>query len=251
MSELLSLRNISYSESSIDYLKNISFSIERGENAVLFGPESSGLHLLCPLIIGFKKATSGEIFFNDEATGGFDYVESVNFKKQLGYLHSSYGLISNMTAEENISLPLQYHSQMSAAEIKKYVASLIDSLSLESCKSFRPVDLTSSEMLRTAYARSTVLDPDLLLVEHAFEGQSPMNLISFIDVLTERSSRRDCSIIFITYEPRKFLSVADKFLMFYNGRIVFSGNPEEFRNSDNPYLIQYEQLSADGPMIIL
>jgi ABC-type transporter Mla maintaining outer membrane lipid asymmetry ATPase subunit MlaF len=88
-------------------------------------------------------------------------------------------------------------------------------------------------------------------VEHAFEGQSPMNMISFMDVIRNRVAHNEKSVLFVTYEPQNFIDMAHRFIMFFNGRIVFSGGLQEFLNSDNPYLLQYRKLSPDGPMVIL
>ena len=251
MSGFLVVENVSYEAGGIKYLQDISFSVERGENVVFFGPENSGLHLLCSLLMGFINATEGDIRYNGSSINKLDYIGRHNYKKEIGYLHQNYGLISNMTAEENISLPLQYHSQMSNDEIRNYVKRILYDLNLESCKSFRPVDLSNSEILRTAYARATVLDPGLLLIEHAFEGQSPMNLLSFMDVLKKRLEKNDKAVLFITYQPEYFLDVADRFFMLFNGRMVFSGAPDEYLNSDNPYLNQYKNLTSEGPMVFL
>jgi ABC-type transporter Mla maintaining outer membrane lipid asymmetry ATPase subunit MlaF len=94
-------------------------------------------------------------------------------------------------------------------------------------------------------------DPDLLIIEHAFMGQSPLNIRSFMDVLKKRVESPDKSVIFVTYEPQKFLDFADTFYMLYGGRIVFSGARREFLESDNPYLAQYRNISLAGPMDIL
>jgi ABC-type transporter Mla maintaining outer membrane lipid asymmetry ATPase subunit MlaF len=228
MDELLVLENVFYESAGMENLRDVSFSLNKGDNVVLFGPEGSGLPHLCSLIIGLADTTGGDIRFKGKSIRDFDYVGRFNYKKEIGFLHQHYGLISNMTAEENISLPLQYHSHMTNDEIRHYVRGIISDLNLDSCKNFRPVDLSYSETLRTAYARATVLDPDLLLVEHAFEGQSPMNMISFMDVIRNRIAHNEKSVLFVTYEPQNFIDMAHRFIMFFNGRIVFSGGFRSF-----------------------
>jgi phospholipid/cholesterol/gamma-HCH transport system ATP-binding protein len=177
-----------------------------------------------------------------------DYTAKIKHKQQIGYLHHVYGLISNMSVEQNISLPLQYHSKMSDAEIAEYVSRIMTELNIEKCKNLRPFGLNRAEMLKTAYARATVFDPDLLMIEHAFEGQSLIQLLTFFDVLTKREKQKEKSILFITFEPQNFIKIAHKFIMFFNNEIVFSGGTEEFLNSDNPYLRQYRNMSREGPM---
>jgi len=248
---LLSVNNLSYIGEEMNNIHNLTFSLEYGKNIVLFGPENSGLDVIFSLIMGFIEDFDGEVLFKGKSVKDFDYVERHNFKKGIGYIHRDYGLISNMNVEENISLPLQYHSQMSGMEIKKYVDMIIGYLNLESCKKFRPVNLTRSEILKTAYGRAIALDPDILLVEHAFESQSPLNINSFWEELKKRAQLENKAHIFITYEPEKYLDIADTFIMLFGGRNVFSGSRDEFINTDNPYIRQYKLKTTVGPMVLL
>jgi ABC-type transporter Mla maintaining outer membrane lipid asymmetry ATPase subunit MlaF len=248
---LLKLENLTYNSPEGDSLFNVSFMLEKGENIVFFGPEKSGLDLICTLIIGFETGYEGDIFYKGRSIKEFDYRESMNYRKDMGFLHPDHGLIANMSVEQNISLPLEYHSKLNSDEVKKYVNSLIDELNLDHCKKFRPVDLANSEILRTSYGRAIALDPDILILEHAFENQSPLNIQSFIKNLKKRIDSRDKSVIFVTYEPEKFVEYAEKFVMFFNGGIVFQGSSYDFLNSDNSYLKQYTEMRNYGPMTIL
>ncbi len=247
---ILEVEDLTSIQEGVEHLKNISFSLERGKNIVFFGPENSGLNILFPVIMGFQPF-SGTVKYKGKHVLNFDYIEQHNYKKEIGYLHRDLGLISNMTAEKNIALPLEYHSEMSTQEIKEYVDRLIFDLNLDYCKKFRPVDLSNSESLRTAYARAVVLDPDILLVEYAFESQSPMNVHSFRDILKQRALSPEKSNIFISFEPENFLDMADYFIMLFNGGIVFQGDREDLISSENAYLKQYRERSFSGPMVIL
>ncbi len=247
---LLDVKNLSSIQEGVEHLQDVSFRLYRGRNIVFFGPENSGLNILFPVILGLQPFT-GTVAYKGKNVSDFDYIEQHNYKKEIGYLHSDLGLISNMSAEKNISLPLEYHSEMDSKEIKEFVDSLIYDLNLDYCKKFRPVDLSNSEALRTAYARAICLDPDILLVEYAFESQSPMNVHSFRDVLKKRAVNPDRSTVFISYDPENFLDMADHFIMLFNGKIVFEGNAEALKNSDNAYLRQYRERSFAGPMVIL
>lgn len=249
MDKLLIFDNVSCNDYGTSALENLSFDIECGENVVVFGPEHSGEHLLCPLIAGFIDIIRGDILYNNVSLKNMDYTDRLKHKQKIGYLHHTYGLISNMSVEQNISLPLQYHSKMSRAEITEYVNHLMVKLNLEKCKNLRPFNLSRAEILKTAYARATVFDPDLLMIEHAFEGQSLIQLLTLFDVLREREKQKEKSILFITFEPQNFIRIAHKFIMFFGNEIVFSGGPDEFLNSDNPYLWQYRNMSQEGPML--
>jgi phospholipid/cholesterol/gamma-HCH transport system ATP-binding protein len=247
---IIDIKNLSC-ENNTGRLQNVSFSVKRGEDLVLYGPENSGIKLLLSVILGFNKNYTGDVIFLDKNMKEFDYIDMHSQKKDIGYLHEDYGLISNMTVDENISLPLRYHSKLSDEEVKKIVSQLIFSLNLDHCKKLRPIDLTQSEILKTAYARSIALDPDILIIEHAFGGQSTLDIKTFTNNVYERARKPGKSILFVSYNPEKFLDLVETFIMFFDGRIVFMGDKNSYQNSDNPYLIQYKTASETGPMSLL
>ncbi|HOS39866.1 MAG TPA: ATP-binding cassette domain-containing protein [Spirochaetota bacterium] len=248
---ILRLENVVYDADEFAPLSGITFELAWGEDLVVFGPEDSGLNTLCPLIAGLALPAAGEVYFKGAPIKGFDYFQMHRYRKELGYLQRDYGLISNMSAEQNIRLPLQYHSTLSSAETRAVADRLIDALNLEGCRARRPINLTMSETLRTAFARSLILEPDLLLVEHALEGQCLINSQTFLRELERWADRPGCSLMMTTYEPDRFLVCADRFMMLYDGRIVFEGTREEYLHTDNPYVRQYKLASVDGPMRIL
>ena len=249
--KLIQLKKVGLSTSKLDALSEISFYTYAGENIVFFGTENTGLEKLFPLILGFEEDFYGDVFFKRKNIREFNYVETFNYRTAVGYVHRDFGLVSNMTVEMNIKLPLEYHSKYSDVEINLLTNDILSTYHLLKCKDLRPVDLTHSEMLRTAFGRATALDPDILFMEHAFEGQSPLNVKSIMINIEKRASRKDKSMIFITYSPQKFLDIADTFIMLYEGKIVFRGKKEDYINSDNPYLVQFKNESLEGPMDIL
>ncbi|MDY6935941.1 MAG: ATP-binding cassette domain-containing protein [Spirochaetota bacterium] len=249
--DILKIEGVSYESDRRGSLYDISFSIKRGEFVVIFGPEDSGIELICPLIAGIVEKFEGDIYYEDKSIKTFDYIEKHIYKKKLGYLQRGYGLINNMSMEANISLPLKYHSQLSNLEINDIVEKYIKEMNLDHCRGLRPIDLSNSEALKIAYARSIALDPDLLLIEHPFEGQCLINSQTFINSLKRYSTCLKKSVIFITYEPQYFIDLSHTFIMFYDGRIVFAGSKNEFRIAENRYLSQYLQASCEGPMNIL
>ncbi|HPA73934.1 MAG TPA: ATP-binding cassette domain-containing protein [Spirochaetota bacterium] len=239
-----------FGESSIS-LVDVTFSLLESENLVIFGPENSGTSLICPLIAGARTDFEGTISYRGRNIKEFDFIEMHNYRTSLGYLQAGYGLINNMSVEENISLPLKYHSELDGAAMAARVNELIAELKLDHCRNLRPVDLLRSETLKTAYARAIALDPALILLEHALETQCLINTQTYLTCVRKRTFCQGCSVIVVTNEPERYADFADTFLMLYNGNIVFHGDRGAFLEQKNPYLKQYMQASLQGPMRIL
>lgn len=248
--EILKFQNVSFNSEKHGSIFDISFSLYNGEKIILFGPENSGIELICPLIAGLENNFEGKIYYKNELINNFGYLEIHDYRKKFGYMQRGYGLISNMTVEENIALPLKYHSKMSSKGIENLVNKYIAEMNLEHCRNLRPVNLTRSETLKTAYLRSIILDPDLLLIEQALEEQSFINTLTFMNSLRKTALQKDKSALFVTYLPDRFSDFVDRFIMFYKGTIVFCGTKEEYSISENEYLVQYRKSSMEGPMNI-
>jgi phospholipid/cholesterol/gamma-HCH transport system ATP-binding protein len=248
---ILEVKNVKYTRDGVTLLNNISFSLKKGEAMVIFGTEDSGISHLFDVIIRGDVSFEGDVLYKGSSIKELDYFSLMEYKEEIGYLHGDYGLISNLSVEQNISLPLEYHSSLSGAEIKNYVNKLIFDLNLDHCKKLRPFQLSRSEILKTAFARSIANEPDLLYLEHAFENQCYLNILTIFDILKKRIARKDKSLIIVTYRPENFIDIANRFIMFFNGRIVFEGSKDEFLYSQNPYLIQYKTNNPEGPMVIL
>lgn len=252
MSEiLLEFKNVTYEVRDNYRLVDVSFTLERGEHVVFFGVENAGVDLLFSMILNLDVDFDGEILYKGTSIEELDYASLLGMRFEIGYVHGNFGLLSNMTVEQNITLPLDYHYDMSRKEIQELVTRLLDELHLSRCRNLRPFDLTGSEILRTAYARAIAHDPGLLIIEHAFLQLPMLNIITILDHLKERARNKEKSLILASYYPRKFLDIADRFIMMYRGKIVFQGSKDDFLGSDNPYLVQFNTCSLEGPMKIL
>ena len=252
MSEtILDIIDVTYQMNGMTMLRDISISLHKGENIIIFGPEGCGMSSLADLLINVSTDYEGEIYYKGELLKDFDYLDKLDYKKDIGYIHGEFGLLSNMTLEQNIALPLEYLSKKSSDDIRKITNRLIYELNLDHCKKLRPVDLTRSEILKTAYARAIALNPDFLFMEHALENHCPLNIITLMDHIKDRSKSDEKSLLAVTFRPEKFIDISNKYIMLFNGRIVFQGSKEDFLNSDNPYLVQYKTNSIEGPMPIL
>jgi phospholipid/cholesterol/gamma-HCH transport system ATP-binding protein len=249
--ELLKLENITYKSEKYESLSNVSFSVKKGESVVIFGPEDSGIEILCPIIAGLINGYQGDILYKGKSVKSMDYLETHAYRKQLGYVQRDYGLISNMSVLENISLPLKYHSNLSSLEIEEFVDKHIKGMNLTHCRNRRPVNLTRSERLKTAFLRSIILSPDLLLLEHPIDGQCIFNVQAFFQALKTALLMKAKSAIFITYHPKLFIDLVDRFIMLNKGNIVYSGSRADFSLTHNHYLQQFLNNLPNGPMAVI
>ncbi len=233
-----------------DGLEQVSFALPHGSKAVIFGTERSGIDLFVAPLVDPGVKYEGDVRFNGTSVKDLGYVERLPVITRIGYIHGEYGLISNMSVRQNITLPLEYHSDLSEANIALKVEALVMELGLQGVADVRPIGLSRSEILKAAYARAIVHDPDLLIMEHAMESQCPLNILSVQNHLRKYAVEGEKTLLIISFEPEKFLDLADRYVMLHDRHIVFSGNAEEFRRAENPYVNQYRNVTEGGPIRI-
>ena len=96
--ELLTCRDVSCEFNIFLSLRNVSFSIRRGENIVIFGSEKSGADLMCSVLSGMQPV-EGDVFYNGHSVRGLSEAEMNRMRQEVVYMQRNYGLISNMTSE--------------------------------------------------------------------------------------------------------------------------------------------------------
>ncbi len=246
---LIEFNNVSFHDPNSGYsLKNVSFSLRQGENLILLGPEGSGKELIVSLVTAKLFAQQGAVLFHGRNIAQFSEEEIETMRSRIGYVSYTFGLINNMNVFDNIALPLRYHTSLQEKQIKQKIEPYLEKYELSRKYNLRPQMLNESEKLRAAFIRALVAEPEILLVDHVLDAQCPLATARFIDIATEDIFNRNVSFILTAYRPQFFFSKDNRYLVFYRGRMVFSGTGAELMATNNPYVQQYLQTPLMGPM---
>lgn len=201
---ILSMQNIfkdyMRGKTPVPVLRNISLEVDEGEYIAIMGPSGSGKTTLMNLIGCLDKPTSGTYIFNnrDIMTRTDDQLAVIR-NKHIGFVFQNFYLLPNLTALDNVALPLLY------AEVKKkdrqaLAKEALKKVGLEDRMSFYPNQLSGGQCQRVAIARAIVSKPRLLLADEptgALDTASGDQIMEIFDELNEEG----VSIIMITHEP--------------------------------------------------
>src|SRR6202011_118456 len=151
-------KTISTPAHTVEILKGIDLEIPRGQFAAILGPSGSGKSTLLGLLAGLDTATSGQILLDGEdITGlGEDHLAVLRGRK-IGFVFQSYHLISTLTAEENVLLPMELAGQDSGG--RERARELLERVGLAGRFDHYPVQLSGGEQQRVALARAFALRP--------------------------------------------------------------------------------------------
>lgn len=249
--DLICFRGVSFSDAVSGYeVKDINFTLKRGENLVLLGSEGCGKGLIVSLLTARLYAGSGEVLFYSKDVTSFSHDETERMRAKIGYVSYNYGLINNMSIYENVALPLRYHTQMNEQEIKQLTYMYLDKYELSQKINVRPQSLNESERLRVAFIRALMVKPEILVIDHALDAQCPLAMARFIDLASEDVQSNNMSLILTSYGASFFFYVRNRYLLLYRGSVVFEGTGEELLAAKefHPYVRQYLVTPLHGPM---
>ncbi|MDH5721019.1 MAG: ATP-binding cassette domain-containing protein [Spirochaetia bacterium] len=229
-------------------LKNITFSINPGESVVFIGPENSGKELILDLIIAKTYSDKGDVFLFDRALAleSEEFIEKM--RSCIGVVSHSFGLINNLSAKENILLPLRYHTILNEKGLQSIASRYLKKFHLLDKENLRPQLLNYSEKFKTAFIRAVISKPQIVLIEDAIDGQCPISSASIINHIKDEKENFGTSFLISAYNPSLFYGLNARFILIYDGRILFDGSEDDFKRSQNAYVKQYLYHPLKGPM---
>ncbi len=247
--EILRFENVWYSnDQSKDHVDNISFTLRRGEGLLISGPEGSGKSQIMGLIMAKYEPNMGHVFHDGVNLREHGEVDVEKLRFTVGYVTQTSGLINNLSALENIILPLRYHTEMKDDELFATAEFWIERYELEHKKRTRPVGLSASEAVRVSLIRALIVEPRILLLDSVVDALCPLASRRILELLYEDIHLRRIAYIISTYHPTIFDTHDMQFMLLYRGEVVFQGKVADIKNADNMFLDQYRQYKTTGPM---
>ncbi len=206
-----------------DYLRDINFSIKKGEITCLLGESGCGKSTLLRLIAGLEKPCGGEIWLDElQLNGKNNFVKPQ--KRGIGLIFQDYALFPHLTVLENVAYGLHNFKKEEALKLAKEV---LHAFGLFKYLHHYSSELSGGEQQRVALARTLITRPALLLMDEPFSGldkELRHNVRRYtVDILRQTQS----SSIIVTHDPLEALEVADSIIFMHNGKILQKGNAQE------------------------
>jgi len=220
MSELLNLNkvNLTYQtgNNSINVLKDIDLKTMKKETISFVGESGSGKTSLIMLIAGLEKATSGQIYFQDQEITSLseDEVSKIR-RKNIGIVFQSFYLIPNYTAVENVALTLELNK---FKDPNKQARELLDRFGLKDRFNNLPSQLSGGEQQRVAIARAIAMKPELILADEPTGNLDSVNSKIISDILFTYVKEEGSSLIMVTHDE-KLADEAQRKIKIKDGKI--------------------------------
>ena len=194
----ISKRYIMGSE-TIDALKSVSISVDRGEYVAFMGPSGSGKSTLMNIIGCLDTPTAGQYILNNKDVSDMTESELAEIRnKEIGFVFQTFNLLPRMSSLENVALPLIYAGLNKADRTEKALLSLRN-VGLENRAGHKPNELSGGQRQRVAVARALVNDPSILLADEPTGNLDTKTSYEIMDLFDQLHSKGN-TIVMVTHE---------------------------------------------------
>ena len=187
-------------EFEVQALRDVSFTITRGEMVSIMGPSGSGKSTMMNTLGCLDRPTSGEYILDGESVAEMndDQLASVRNRK-VGFVFQSFNLLSRLTALGNVELPLRYAGITEGRRERAQAA--LEAVGLKDRMSHRPYELSGGQQQRVAVARSLVNNPAIIMADEPTGNLDSKVGKEIMSLLTNLNKDRGTTLIIVTHDP--------------------------------------------------
>lgn len=215
-------------EASVQALKNVSFSVPKGEYVAIVGESGSGKSTLLNMIGALDTPTSGKVLIDGRDIFAMKEKNLTVFRRRnIGFIFQAFNLVPELTVEQNIIFPLLLDYQKPD---RKYLEELLAVLSLKERRNHLPGQLSGGQQQRVAIGRALITRPSLILADEPTGNLDTRNSGEVIALLREASQKYEQTIIMITHN-RMIAQTADRVLEVSDGVLTDFGRAQDVRGT--------------------
>ncbi len=212
-------------------MKDISFTVRRGEVFVIMGGSGCGKTTLLNHLIGLKEPAQGEIWYGQENFTKASPEQRELMLRRFGVLYQRSALWSSMTLAENVGLPLAEFTDLTPSEVYEVARLKLALVGLKGFEDYYPAQISGGMQKRAALARAMALDPEILFCDEPSAGLDPVTSYLLDRLILELRDSFGTTVVVVTHELASIFTIGTDsiFLDPEAKTIIARGNPKELR----------------------
>ncbi len=205
-------------------LKDLDFSVNRGEITVILGRSGCGKTTVLKSLIGLLPPASGEVYFFGQKVDYFSEVSLEMLYKRIAVLYQNSALLNSLTLYENIALPLRMQYPKLHREIEReMVFARLSQVGLLGSEDKFPAELSGGMRKRAAVARAMIMDPDIIFCDEPSAGLDPITAAGLDELMLNLRELLGITFVVVTHELRSIEKIADKAIVIKDGGLHYFG----------------------------
>ena len=250
---VVEMRGLTMQWGSQPVLDGVNLLMKPGERIAVVGPSGAGKSTVLRLLAGLQLPTAGELRLFDEPQ---PYLRLDQRRPpDVRLVFQNPALLASLTVEENVGFLLTRLGRMPAAHIRDRVMACLDAVGLYEVAAQFPGQLSGGMQKRVSFARALIDDPDrdeatmpLLLYDEPTAGLDPVASTRIEDLIVKTTTVAEGSSVVVSHVHSTIERTAERIVMLYGGRFQWDGTVDDYRTTDNPYVVQFRTGNLRGPM---
>ena len=229
-------------------LHDVTLTVPEGCLYGLIGPGASGKSVLLKMIAGLAKPDRGTVRIGDDLVTGASELALRGIRKRIGMLFQNNALFDHLTVFDNIAFPLRRLHAPPEADVKAQVAERLACVSLAGFEPRMPASLSGGQKKRVGVARATVTRAPVVLYDEPAAGLDPVTSQKIFDLLRSEQRAIRATVVMVSSDLDRLLTVTDRVGMMYRGELVFDGSTDEAKSCADPRVRQFVHGLTEGPL---
>lgn len=245
----IQVKNLCKSFGSHVVLDKLNLNIPKGKISYIVGRSGEGKSVTIKHLVGLLKPDGGEIYIEGIRVDNTTEKVWTEIRKKIGILFQDGALFDSINVCENVAFPLMNHTNQSLDTITARVKELLQMVELPHIETKYSSELSIGERKRVGMARALALNPDILFYDEPTTNMDPLisDLIDKLIITTQKKLKNLTSIV-ISHDIASMMQIADMIFLLHQGKIYFSGTPDDFKKSTDPLIVQFLSGSLKGPL---
>jgi putative spermidine/putrescine transport system ATP-binding protein len=224
MTTHLSLKNICKQFADTAAVCDFNLDVQKGEFVSFLGPSGCGKTTTLRMIAGFETPTTGRVLIDE-----VDITDKAPNQRNVGMVFQAYALFPNMTVAQNIGYGLRIR-RVAKSEIKKRIEEMLTLIHLEQKGNSFPHQLSGGQQQRVALARALAIQPQVLLLDEPLSALDAKIRVQLRAEIRAIQRKLGITAIYVTHDQEEALSISDRIVVMYEGKIEQIGTPFEIYN---------------------
>ena len=222
---ILNIRHLSKSFGSNQVLKDIDFTVEKGDVISIIGASGSGKSTLLRCINLLETPTSGEILYHDKNVNARG-VNAAQYRSHVGMVFQSFNLFNNMTVLENCMVGQTKVLKRDKEEARQHAMYYLEKVGMAPYINAKPRQISGGQKQRVAIARAMAMDPEVLLFDEPTSALDP-EMVGEVLTVMQQLAEEGMTMLVVTHEMAFARDVSSKVVYMNQGIICEEGTPEE------------------------
>ena len=229
-------------------LRDVSFTIRRGESVAIIGESGCGKSVTLKLMIGLLAPSQGTVLLDDSPIAGRSEQQLTRDRLRFGYVFQQAALFDSLTVADNVAFGLRQNTRLPEAEIVANVHERLREVGLPAAvASKKPAELSGGMRKRVGLARALALAPEIMLYDEPTTGLDPIMSDVINELILQVRARRPITSIVVTHDMVTVGRTVDRVIMLYplsrlgadDPQIIFDGTPAEAFSAPDPRVYQF------------